>query len=46
MKSKSNPDNLPLTIILENIRTPDNVGALTRIAAAAGCQKIIATKVN
>ena len=46
LKSKSNPDHLPLTIILENIRTPDNVGALTRIAAAAGCQKIITTKVK
>ena len=41
-----NLENIPLTVIFENIRTPDNLGALTRIAAAVGCQKIITTKVG
>lgn len=41
-----NSENIPLTVILENIRTPDNLGALTRIAAAVGCQRIITTKVG
>ena len=41
-----NSENIPLTVILENIRTPDNLGALTRIAAAVGCQRIITTKVS
>ena len=41
-----NSENIPLAMIFENIRTPDNLGALTRIAAAVGCQKIITTKVG
>ena len=41
-----NRDCFPMTIILDNVRTPDNIGALTRIAASIGCKQIITTKVR
>merc|ERR1719414_502080 len=31
-------------MILDNVRTPDNIGALIRVGAAVGCQRIITTK--
>lgn len=47
VKSKVVPaDNaLPLTIVLDDIRMPDNIGALARVAASFGCKKLITTKV-
>ena len=41
-----NPSSIPLTLIIDNVRTPDNIGALIRVGAAVGCEKIITTKVN
>ena len=32
-----------MTLVLDNVRNPDNFGALVRAAAAVGCQKVIAT---
>lgn len=44
-KSFEAENNLPITVILDNVRSPDNVGALVRVAAAVGCKKLITTKV-
>ena len=46
MKDKINSSSIPLTMILDNVRTPDNIGALIRVGAAVGCQRIITTKVS
>ena len=35
---------LPLTIICDNVRTPDNMGGILRVAVAVGAQKVILTK--
>ena len=35
---------LPMTLICDNIRTPDNMGATLRVAAAAGVEKAILTR--
>ena len=45
ISEKPNESSVPITVILDNVRTPDNIGALTRVAAAIGCKKIISTKV-
>ena len=45
VNEKHNEDAVPITVILDNVRTPDNIGALTRVAAAVGCKRIISTKV-
>lgn len=37
-------DTLPMTLICDNVRDPGNMGTLIRTAAAAGCQRILATK--
>lgn len=34
---------LPLTLVCDNIRMPDNLGAIIRLAAAVGVRKIICT---
>ena len=36
--------SLPMTLILDRIRNPDNLGGILRVAAAAGCKRVIATK--
>ena len=41
-----NENSLPITLILDNVRMPDNIGAISRVAAAIGCKKVITTKVN
>lgn len=49
VKNQIKVDNdkaLPLTIILDDVRMPDNVGALARVAASFGCKKLITTKVR
>ena len=37
-------DSLPVTLILDQIRDPGNIGTLLRTAAAVGCEKVIAVK--
>ena len=34
-------DSLPVTLVVDNVRTPDNLGALLRAAAAAGARKVV-----
>ena len=38
------PEALPLTLICDNVRTPDNLGGILRVAAAAGVGRVILTK--
>ena len=45
VNEKPSESSVPITVILDNVRTPDNIGALTRVAAGIGCKKIISTKV-
>jgi tRNA G18 (ribose-2'-O)-methylase SpoU len=33
---------LPVTLILDNVRNPDNFGAILRVAAAVGCKRVVA----
>lgn len=44
MNTYTPKDPLPLTIICDNIREPNNLGAILRIASAVGCEKVILTK--
>lgn len=41
---KKYPKTLPISIVLDNIREPSNMGALIRVAAAAGIEQVILTK--
>lgn len=36
-------DFLPMTLICDNVRTPDNLGSILRVAGAAGVKKILLT---
>jgi len=36
-------DALPITLICDNVRTPDNLGSILRVAGAAGVNKILLT---
>jgi len=35
--------SLPMTLVMDNVRNPDNFGGILRMAAAAGCRRVIAT---
>jgi hypothetical protein len=35
---------LRLSLIVDNVRTPDNLGAVIRVAAAAGARQVLLTK--
>lgn len=37
-------DSLPFTVILDNVREPNNLGAILRVCSGAGCSKVILTK--
>lgn len=39
--AKNNSDQLPIHLVVDNIRMPDNLGALIRVAAAVGCKQVI-----
>lgn len=41
---RTRPQPLPLSIICDNIREPNNLGAIIRVAAAAGLDQVILTK--
>lgn len=40
----SEKDSLPLTVICDNIREPNNLGSIIRSCAGASCSKVIITK--
>lgn len=33
-----------LTVVVDNVRNPDNLGGILRVAAAAGCNRVVTTK--
>lgn len=37
-------DSIPLTIICDNIREPNNLGAILRTCSGVGCENVILTK--
>lgn len=37
---------IPVSIVLDNVREPNNMGAIIRVAAAAGADQVILTKGN
>jgi len=43
INSAVSTDSLPITLICDNVRTPDNLGSLMRVAAGAGVNKILLT---
>jgi len=40
---RPNRHHLGITVILDNVRTPDNLGGILRLAASIGAQQVIAT---
>ncbi|XP_058975369.1 rRNA methyltransferase 3, mitochondrial-like [Musca domestica] len=43
-KSSDNSDPLPLTVVCDNIREPNNLGSIIRTCAALPCFQIVVTK--
>lgn len=37
-------ESLPFTVILDNVREPNNLGAILRVCSGAGCSKVVLTK--
>ena len=35
---------LPITLLCDNVRSPDNLGAILRVAAGAGVERILLTR--
>ena len=44
VSSIGDQETLPMTLILDNVRNPDNFGGILRAATGAGCRSVIATK--
>ena len=42
--AENSSGRLPITLLLDNIRGPDNLGAILRVAAAIGVKKILAMR--
>lgn len=45
-KQRNKEEIIPVSIVLDNIREPNNLGAIIRVSAAAGADKVILTKGN
>lgn len=43
-KQRAEDEVIPVSIVLDNIREPNNMGAIIRVAAAAGAEQVILTK--
>lgn len=43
-KQRAKDQIIPVSIVLDNIREPNNMGAIIRVAAAAGAEQVILTK--
>ena len=43
-RSKQDLAHLPITLILDNVRQPDNMGAILRVAAAIGVRRVLLVK--
>ncbi|XP_063239142.1 rRNA methyltransferase 3, mitochondrial isoform X1 [Bacillus rossius redtenbacheri] len=41
---ESSGEELPLTIVCDNVREPGNLGAILRTAVGAGCRQVVLTK--
>lgn len=42
-RTKQRANTLPVTLLMDNVRTPENFGSLLRVAAAVGCRSVIST---
>ena len=43
-RSREDLSNLPITLILDNVRQPDNLGAILRVASAIGVRRVLLLK--